>query len=105
LFLDTGANATFVYPSFRESLTKGEITGLKRKPDKTGGVGGTVSRMSEVLPTLHLEILGRTTELTSVSLLLKQPTGSKCSRDGVLGMDALQGGFTLDFRSMQLRLD
>ena len=105
MFFDTGSNASFVYPSFRESLTKDEITRLERKQDKIGGAGGTVSPMTEVAPTLGLEILGRSVELKGISLLLAQPTGDKSYRDGVLGMDALHDGFTLDFRNMQLRLD
>lgn len=105
MFLDTGANASFGYPSLRETLMPVEIARLKRKRDKTGAVGGTVSRKTEVAPTLRLEILGRSVELTNFSLLLKQLTGDSSYRDGVLGMDGLSGGFMLDFRAMQLRLD
>lgn len=105
MFLDTGANATFVYPSFRDSLTKDEIAKLKRKQDEIGGAGGTVSPMTEVAPSLRLEILGRGVELKDVSLLPDQPAGGKGYRDGVLGIDALHNRFTLDFRNMQLRLD
>jgi hypothetical protein len=43
--------------------------------------------------------------LADFSLLLKQAAGDSAYRDGVLGMDGLWGGFTLDFRAMQLRLD
>jgi Aspartyl protease len=105
MFLDTGANASFVYPSFRGSLTKDEIARLERKQDTIGGAGGTVNRMTEVAPTLLLGILGRSVEVKDISLLPDQPTGGKSYRDGVLGMDALHDGFTLDFRNMQLRLD
>jgi predicted aspartyl protease len=105
MFLDTGANASFVYPSFRDSLRKDEIARLARKQDQMGGVGGTASPMTEVAPTLQLEIFGRSLELKDISLLPDQPTGGRSYRDGVLGMDALHDGFTLDFRNMQLRLD
>jgi hypothetical protein len=44
-------------------------------------------------------------KLTNVSLLVTQPAGDVRYRDGVLAMDGLVGGFTLDFRGMQLRLD
>lgn len=105
MFLDTGANASFVYPSFRDTLTRDEISKLRRKRDRTGGAGGIVSRRTEVVPTLQLAILGRDVELTNVSLLVSQPAGDGRYRDGVLAMDGLVSGFTLDFRRMQLRLD
>jgi tetratricopeptide (TPR) repeat protein len=105
MFFDTGANASFVYPSFRSSLTKDEIAKLEKKQDEIGGAGGTVSPMTEVAPTLLLEVLTRSVELKNISLLPDQPTGGRSYRDGVLGMDALQGGFTLDFRNMQLQLE
>ncbi|MGA8272233.1 MAG: retropepsin-like aspartic protease [Candidatus Sulfotelmatobacter sp.] len=105
MFLDTGANSTSINPSFRDALMPDEIASLKSKRDKTGGAGGVVSRKTEVIPTLRLEILGRAEELTKVSLLLKQPAGDRSYRDGVLGMDGLAAGFTLDLRAMQLRLD
>jgi len=105
MFLDTGANATSLNPSFRDALTPGEVGSLKSKREKTAGAGGTVSRKTEVVPTLRLEILGRTAELTKVSLVGQQPAGDKSYRDGTFGMDGLASGFTLDFRAMQLRLD
>jgi tetratricopeptide (TPR) repeat protein len=105
MFFDTGANASFVYPSFRDRLTKDEIAKLERKQDEIGGAGSTVSPMTEVAPTLPLEILGHSVELKDISLLPDQPKGGRSYRDGVLGMDALHDGFTLDFRNMQLRLD
>jgi hypothetical protein len=52
-----------------------------------------------------LAILGRDVELPNVSLLVSQPAGDGRYRDGVLAMDGLVDGFTLDFRRMQLRLD
>jgi len=103
--LDTGANATSVSPSFRDALMPDEIASLKSKRDQTAGAGGMVTRKTQVLPTLRLDILGRTEELTKVSQVGQQSTGDKSYRDGTLGMDALISGFTLDFRAMQLRLD
>ena len=64
-----------------------------------------MSRRTDVVPTLQLAILGRDVELTNVSLLVTQPAGDGRYRDGVLAMDGLVGGYTLDFRRMQLRLD
>ncbi len=103
--LDTGANTTFVNPSFRNALMPDEIASLKSERDKTAGAGGMVTRKTQVLPRLRLDILGRTEELTKVGLLGRQPTGDKSYRDGTLGTDGLISGFTLDFRAMQLRLD
>jgi predicted aspartyl protease len=105
MFLDTGANTTFLYPSFRDALGKEEIARLKRKREKTAGAGGMVKRTTDVLPTLRLDFSGRAIDLTKVSLLPTQPEGTAGYRDGVLGMDALAGGFTLDFRTMQLLLE
>jgi hypothetical protein len=78
---------------------------LKRKRDKTAGAGGMVTRKIEMAPTLHLEILGRSIGLVNLTPLTSQPAGDARYRDGVIGMDALLGGFTLDFRAMQLRLE
>ncbi|HXO88283.1 MAG TPA: retropepsin-like aspartic protease [Candidatus Acidoferrales bacterium] len=103
--LDTGANATSLNPSFRDALKLDEIASLKSERDKTAGAGGMMTRKTQVLPTLRLDILGRTEELTKVSVVGQQPTGDKSYRDGTLGTDALISGFTLDFRAMQLRLD
>jgi predicted aspartyl protease len=103
--LDTGANATSLNPSSRDALKPDEIASLKSERDKTAGAGGVMTRKTQVLPTLRLDILGRTEELTKVTVVGQQPTGDKSYRDGTLGMDALMSGFTLDFRAMQLRLD
>jgi predicted aspartyl protease len=105
MFLDTGANATAMNPSFRQGLMPDETASLKSKRNRTAGAGGVVSGKTEVLPTLRLEILGHILELTNVSLARQQPAGDKSYRDGTLGMDGLASGFTLDFRAMQLRLD
>ena len=105
MFFDTGANTTTVFPSFRDAMTKDEIAKLKKHREQTGGAGGVRSRAAELAPTLRLEVFGRSLELKNITLLPEQLAGSKSYRDGVLGMDALAGGFTLDFRNMQLRLD
>ena len=49
--------------------------------------------------------VGRPTESQDVSLLTSAPEGEARYRDGVLGIDALRAGFTLDFRAMQFRLE
>ena len=105
MFLDTGANTSFLYRSFRSALTKDEIAGLTAKDERTGGAGEVIVRKTEVVRTLRLFVSGRPMDLSNVSLLTTAPEGDARYRDGVLGMDALGNGFTLDFRAMQLRLD
>ena len=105
MFLDTGANQTNAFPSLRESLSKDEIAELKDTQDRTGGAGETVTRTAELLPILRLSILGQMVGMKKVTWSLEQPSGDKGRRDGVLAMDALTGGFTLDFQAMQLRIE
>ena len=58
-----------------------------------------------MLPKLEVDLAGRTIDLTNVSVRAKQPSGEAGHRDGVLAVDGLADGFTLDFRAMQLRLE
>jgi hypothetical protein len=105
MFLDTGANASSLYRSFRSALTKDEIAGLTTREEKTGGAGEIIVRRTEVVRTLRLFVSGRPVELSNVSLLTTAPEGDARYRDGLLGNDALRPGFTLDFRAMQIRLE
>jgi aspartyl protease len=105
MFVDTGANASSGYPSFRAALTKDEIAKLKTQHDQTGGAGGAVTRTVEIASTTRLEILSRPADLKQLTLLRTEPAAKSRYLDGVIGMDALLGGFTLDFRAMQLRLE
>ena len=105
MVLDTGANTTSTYPSVRDALTKEEISRLTTKRDKRGGAGGIVIEKVQLIPVLPLDVLERTVDLPKISLLPKDPGGNHHFHDGVLGMDGLAGGFTLDFHNMQLRLD
>jgi predicted aspartyl protease len=104
MFLDTGANTTLLYPSFRPVLAQNEIRSLKKKRDQTAGVGQAVKRKAEVMPILQLQVFGRALDITKVTLISEQPKGQAGRRDGVIGMDALNGGFTLDFRDMQFEV-
>lgn len=104
MFLDTGNNTTFLYPSSRLALSASERSHLKKKREKMGGAGGVTKRTAEVIPSLRFEILRREVELKTLSLLSKQPLGGMGHRDGVFGADVLARGFTLDFRAMQFRL-
>jgi len=105
MFLDTGANASLLYRSFRSALTIDEIAGLTAREEQTGGAGEILVRRTEAVQTLRLFVSGRPTNLSDVSLLTTAPEGDARYRDGVLGTDALRSGFMLDFRAMQLRLD
>jgi hypothetical protein len=105
MFLDTGANASVLYRSFRSVLTNDEIAGLTARDETTGGVGEVVLRQTQAVRTLRLFVSGRPVDLSNVSLLTGAPEGDARYRDGVLGTDALRRGFTLDFRAMQFRLE
>ena len=105
MFLDTGANASSFYRSFRLSLTKDEIAALTVGEEQTGGAGEILVRKTEAIPMLHLVVSGQSVDLSDVSLLTTAPEGNARYRDGVLGTDALRHGFTLDFRAMQLRIE
>ncbi len=103
MFLDTGNNTTFLYPSARQILSQGETANLRKKREQMGGAGGTTKRSSEIIPALRFEIFGKEVELKDLSLISKQPSGESGYRDGVFGADVLENGFTLDFRSMTFR--
>jgi predicted aspartyl protease len=105
MFIDTGANASLLYRSFRSALTKDEIAGLTATNEQAGGAGEVLVRRTEVVRTPRLFVSGRPVDLSSVSLLTTAPEGDARYRDGVLGADALRRGFTLDFGTMQLRLE
>ena len=104
MLLDSGANASFLYRSFRSALTNDEVAGLTTKDEQTGGAGGIIVRRTEVVPSLRLLLSGGPVDLSNVSLLTTDPEGDARYRDGVLGADALRAGFTLDFHAMQLTL-
>ncbi len=105
MFLDTGANAGVLYPSFREAVGRDENPRLRTKREKVAGAGGVIERKTEVVPTLGIEIFGKPIRLKKLSLLPEAPPGSGRYRDGVIGMDALWGGFRLDFDAMRLEIE
>jgi predicted aspartyl protease len=102
LLLDTGANVTTLYPSARKTLTDAELASLTEKKEQSGGAGETISRTTDVVPTLSLKIGGTAIDLHNVTLLRSAPPGDE--RDGVLGMDVLRAGFTVDFAAGVLTL-
>jgi predicted aspartyl protease len=104
MFLDSGNNTTFLYPSSRQALSTLERSHLTKKKEQMGGAGGSTKRSAEMIPSLTFDILGRQIELKALSLVSKQPSRGMGHRDGVFGADVLARGFTLDFRAMQFRL-
>jgi hypothetical protein len=104
MFLDTGANATVLYPSFSAAIGREEKIRLRTKREKVAGAGGTLRRKTEVVPTLRIEIAGKAIDLKKLSLLSAAPVGNGY-RDGVIGMDALWSGFRLDFDTMRLEVE
>ena len=105
MFLDTGANDTVLYPSFREALGRQEKLRLQTKREKVAGAGGVIQRKTEVVPWLRIEVLEKAIDLKKLSLLSASPIGNGRYRDGVIGMDALKGGFRLDFDAMRLEVE
>jgi predicted aspartyl protease len=105
MFLDTGANDTVLYPSFRDALEGQEKLRLRTKREKVAGAGGAMQRNTEVVPTLRIEVLGKAINLKKLSLLSAAPMGNGHYRDRVIGMDALWSGFRLDFDAMRLEVE
>jgi predicted aspartyl protease len=103
--LDTGGNVSYLYPAFREILTPEEREKLTKQRIRSGGLGGTISLETEMVPVLQLEAPGRTVELHKIALRSQGAQAGGGESDGLLGMDALKGGFTVDFRTMRMKLD
>jgi hypothetical protein len=101
MLLDSGANTTDLYPSSRSTLK-----GVRRETnmEETGGAGKTFRRKVQNVPAIELALGGKTIPLRDITLLDNPPGKSAC-RDGLLGMDAFNSGFKLDFKTMQFRLD
>jgi hypothetical protein len=105
MFLDTGANATVLYPSFLDAIGRDENLKLRTRREKFAGAGGVIQRKIEVVPTLGIEVLGKPISLRKLSLLPEAPPGNSHYLDGVMGMDALWSGFRLDFDAMRLEIE
>ena len=104
MMLDTGTNVTALYPSMRDALAQWERDQLAGTAGAGfAGAGGSEQREADLVPSIQLEVLGRAVYLQRISLLRKAPAGTT-GRDGILGLDALAGGFRLDFRAMRFTL-
>lgn len=102
MFIDTGANASVLYPSFRNALRNDEQSHLRNKREKTAGAGLAIQRKVAVIPRLTIDLPGQSVDLKKISLLPEAPSGSGHYRDGVIGMDALWNGFLFDFSAMRV---
>ncbi len=105
LFLDTGAFASEFYPSFRNVLSSEELSKMKRVRQKKTGVGGAiVERKIEQLPELWVNVLGGRLNIKKANFM---PVSDSDKRywDGWMGIDAMRGGFLLDFQAMRFTID
>jgi predicted aspartyl protease len=104
--LDTGAEATYLYPPFAAAFPDLVTEQGKRESKKVTGVSSSAQVESSTLPKLQLDIGGFTTILRPAQVLLAQTTAGSKLFDGNLGMDLLTQAqrTTLDFRSMTLTL-
>jgi predicted aspartyl protease len=104
MMLDTGAKNTLLYPSVRQTLAQWELNQLSGSRGELGGAGGSERADGEFVPSIQLDLLGRTIYLQRLRMLAVAPLGIGEFRDGILGIDAMGGGFRLDFRTMQFAL-
>ena len=101
MFFDTGSRVTVFYPSVRDSLAQWERYQLT-SPAAAGfaGGGGSVQVQASTVPSIQLEIQGRTLYCRALNYSARRWGGANV-RDGILGIGAFVGGFRLDFRAMQ----
>jgi predicted aspartyl protease len=100
MVVDTGANDTVLYPSFRNAMTREEVRKLQNMHEIRAGAGGSIQQR---VPTLRIEFFEKPVTLQKLSLEPKAPR--PIDFDGVIGMDALWAGFHIDFEAMRLELD
>ncbi len=105
LVVDTGAFSSEFYPSFRDALSLDEISKMKPVRQIEGSVGETVvHRKLEQLPELWVDILRRRLDIKKANFT-PAPDSGKRYWDGWMGIDALRGGFLLDFQAMRFTVD
>jgi predicted aspartyl protease len=104
MMLDTGAAGTVLYPSMLDTFARWERDQLAGANQRSASARAAEQRAADLTPSFELEAGGRTVHLERIPLFKNAPPGSK-GRDGVLGIDALKGGFCIDFRSMRLTLN
>ena len=105
LVFDTGAFSNEFYPSFRDALSSEEMSKMKHARQKETGVGGTlVDRNITQLPELWVGVLGQPLKIKKANFV-PEPDSDKQYSDGLLGIDALRGGFLLDFEAMRFTVE
>jgi len=103
--LDTGSHSTLLFPSVRDALAQWEQSQLTSPGAASlAGAGGSVRVQAVTVPSIQLEVLGRSVYLQGTKMISQTPAGGTGGRDGILGIDALAGGFHMDFRAMQFSL-
>jgi hypothetical protein len=81
--------------SFRATLSQEEIGQLRKSKAKSTAVGETIERPVEIAAKLQLEMPGTHVALKDAALRSEQPREFGYEH-GLIGMDLLGGGFTLD---------
>lgn len=105
LVFDTGAFASEFYPSFRAALSSEEMVKMKPVRQRQTGVGGTIiDRKIEQLPELWVDVLGRGLNIKKANFTPVRDS-DKRYWDGWMGIDAMRGGFLLDFQAMPFTVD
>jgi hypothetical protein len=106
LFLDTGANSSGLFPSVRQTLTPQEAAAMTTTQQKTVSVGGKIVKQKiGQLPLFQLLVLDTPLDLRNASFLPGRADADPRYRDGILGIDALFGGFDLDFQNMRFTVN
>ena len=103
--LDTGAEATDLYPSFATRFPQ-LIASAKKESHKLTGVGSSENVDAAVLPEADFQIGGFAVVLRPATVLLKHTTGESRIFDGNLGMDLLTQAHqaVIDFEAMTFTL-
>jgi hypothetical protein len=105
MMLDTGKTPTILHRSIRDVLAQWERDQLTNtQVASVSGAGGSAQFQATLVPSIQFDVRGRTIYLQRISLLSETPAGNAGYWDGILGIDALAGGFRLDFRAMQFTL-
>jgi hypothetical protein len=104
MMLDTGAAGTVLYPSILDTFAQWERDQLKGANGGATGAGRSEQRQADLVPFIQIETAGRTVYVDRLPLFRTAPPGTH-GRDGVLGIDALKGGFRIDFRAMRFTLN
>jgi hypothetical protein len=105
MVVDTGAFSSEFYPSFRDALSSEERSKMKPVRQKeTGGGGQIVARKIEQLPDIVVRVLGQPLNIKKAKFAPLRDADTRYW-DGWMGIDALGGGFLLDFQTMHFTVN